>query len=88
MYSQGLDMSLDKVMETRVARASDGRHVSSGSKQKWGGPFVDSGNVIRIAIECRLMHILMCNVDDMKPFLDVPDEMKFPYCNMILQENP
>ncbi|KAA0031938.1 retrotransposon protein [Cucumis melo var. makuwa] len=51
MYSQGLDMSLDKVMETRVARASDGRHVSSGSKQKWGGPFVDSGNVIRIAIE-------------------------------------
>ncbi|KAA0063726.1 retrotransposon protein [Cucumis melo var. makuwa] len=36
---------------------------------------------------CRLMHILMCNVDDMKAFLDVPDNMKYSYYNIILQEN-
>ncbi|KAL0544454.1 hypothetical protein IC582_019569 [Cucumis melo] len=36
---------------------------------------------------CRLMRILMRNVDDMKAFLKVPDNMKYPYCSIILQEN-
>ncbi|TYK03073.1 retrotransposon protein [Cucumis melo var. makuwa] len=36
---------------------------------------------------CRLMRILMHNVDDMKAFLEVPDNMKYLYCNIILQEN-
>ncbi|TYJ99700.1 retrotransposon protein [Cucumis melo var. makuwa] len=36
---------------------------------------------------CLLMRILICNVDDMKAFLDVPDNMKYPYCSIILQEN-
>ncbi|KAA0066918.1 retrotransposon protein [Cucumis melo var. makuwa] len=36
---------------------------------------------------CRLMRILMHNIDDMKDFLDVPDNMKYPYCNIIFQEN-
>ncbi|KAL0555944.1 hypothetical protein IC582_004447 [Cucumis melo] len=36
---------------------------------------------------CRLMRILMRNVDDMKAFLDVPNNMKYPYCSIILQEN-
>ncbi|TYK18628.1 retrotransposon protein [Cucumis melo var. makuwa] len=36
---------------------------------------------------CRLMRILMHNVDDMKAFLEVPDNMKYPYCSIILQEN-
>uniref|UniRef100_A0A9I9EK79 Retrotransposon protein n=1 Tax=Cucumis melo TaxID=3656 RepID=A0A9I9EK79_CUCME len=36
---------------------------------------------------CRLIRILMRNVDNMKAFLDVPDKMKFPYYNIILQEN-
>ncbi|KAA0050216.1 hypothetical protein IC582_021749 [Cucumis melo] len=36
---------------------------------------------------CRLMHILMRNVDDMKAFLEVPDNMKYSYYNIILQEN-
>uniref|UniRef100_A0A9I9E4L1 Retrotransposon protein n=1 Tax=Cucumis melo TaxID=3656 RepID=A0A9I9E4L1_CUCME len=36
---------------------------------------------------CRLMRILMRNVDDMKAFLEVPDNMKYPYCNIILQKN-
>ncbi|KAA0055439.1 retrotransposon protein [Cucumis melo var. makuwa] len=36
---------------------------------------------------CHLMRILMHNVDDMKAFLDVPDNMKYPYCSIILQEN-
>ncbi|KAL4022851.1 hypothetical protein IC575_016597 [Cucumis melo] len=36
---------------------------------------------------CRLMRILMHNVDDMKVFLEVPDNMKYQYCRIILQEN-
>ncbi|KAA0067287.1 hypothetical protein IC582_011376 [Cucumis melo] len=36
---------------------------------------------------CRVMRILMRNVDDMKAFLDIPDNMKYSYCNIILQEN-
>ncbi|TYK05448.1 retrotransposon protein [Cucumis melo var. makuwa] len=62
-------------------------YVSSGSKRKREGQAADSGEVIRTAIECRLMRILMRNIDDMKAFLDVPDNMKYPYCNIILEEN-
>ncbi|KAL0546352.1 hypothetical protein IC582_016260 [Cucumis melo] len=36
---------------------------------------------------CLLMRILIRNVNDMKAFLDVPDNMKYPYCSIILQEN-
>ncbi|KAA0065871.1 retrotransposon protein [Cucumis melo var. makuwa] len=36
---------------------------------------------------CRLMRILMRNMDDMKAFFDVLDNMKYLYCNIILEEN-
>ncbi|KAA0035629.1 retrotransposon protein [Cucumis melo var. makuwa] len=129
MYSSGLNMSPDDLMETRTARVSERRNVSSGSKRKRPGHATDSGDIVRTAIEygneqlhriaewpilqrqdasqtrqeivrqleaipkltlmdrCRLMHILMRNVDDMKAFLEVSDNMKYPYCSIILQEN-
>ncbi|KAA0065892.1 retrotransposon protein [Cucumis melo var. makuwa] len=129
MYSPGLNMSPDDLMETRTARVSERRNVSSGSKRKRPGHATDSGDIVRTAIEygneqlhriaewpilqrqdatqtrqeivrqlevipeltlmdrCRLMRILMRNVDDMKAFLEVPDNMKYPYCSIILQEN-
>ncbi|KAL4026604.1 hypothetical protein IC575_015040 [Cucumis melo] len=128
-YSPGLNMSPDDLMETRTARVSERRNVSSGSKRKHPGHATDSGDIVRTAIEygneqlhriaewpilqrqdatqtrqeivrhleaipeltlmdrCRLMRILMRNVDDMKAFLEVPDHMKYPYCTLILQEN-
>ncbi|TYK11111.1 retrotransposon protein [Cucumis melo var. makuwa] len=112
-----------------TARVSERRNVSSGSKRKRTGHAIDSGDIVRTAIEygneqlhriaewlilqrqdatqtrqeivrqleaipeltlmdrCRLMRILMRNVDDMKAFLEVPDNMKYPYCSIILQEN-
>ncbi|KAA0048589.1 retrotransposon protein [Cucumis melo var. makuwa] len=127
MYSPGLNMSPDDLMETRTARVSECRNVSSGSKRKRPGHATDSGDIVRTAIEygneqlhriaewpilqrqdttqtrqeivrqlevipeltlmdrCRLMHILMRNVDDMKAFLEVSDNMKYPYCSIILQ---
>uniref|UniRef100_A0A9I9DDJ0 Retrotransposon protein n=1 Tax=Cucumis melo TaxID=3656 RepID=A0A9I9DDJ0_CUCME len=33
------------------------------------------------------MQILMCNVDDMKAFLDILDELKLDYCTIIFQDN-
>ncbi|KAA0059129.1 retrotransposon protein [Cucumis melo var. makuwa] len=36
---------------------------------------------------CRLMSILMCNINDMEAFFEVPNNMKYPYCSIILQEN-
>lgn len=35
----------------------------------------------------RLMRIQMPNVDDMKSFLDVPEELKLDYCTIILENN-
>ncbi|KAA0046363.1 retrotransposon protein [Cucumis melo var. makuwa] len=129
MYSPGLNMSPDDLMETRTARVSERRNVSSRSKRKRIGHATDSGDIVRTAIEygneqlhriaewpilqrqdatqtrqeivrqleaipeltlmdrCRLMRILMRNVDDIKAFLEVPDNMKYPYCSIILQEN-
>ncbi|KAA0035700.1 retrotransposon protein [Cucumis melo var. makuwa] len=129
MYSPRLNMSPDDLMETRTARVSERRNVSSGSKQKRTGHATDSGDIVRTAIEygnkqlhriaewpilqcqdatqtrqeivrqleaipeltlmdrCHLMRILMRNVDDMKAFLEVPDNMKYPYSSIILQEN-
>ncbi|KAL0553898.1 hypothetical protein IC582_007802 [Cucumis melo] len=57
MYSQGLNMSLDELMETRTPRVSEGRYVSSGSKRKRGGQAADSGEVIHIAIEYENEHL-------------------------------
>ncbi|KAL0556028.1 hypothetical protein IC582_004533 [Cucumis melo] len=51
MYNQGLNMSPDELMGTRIARVSEGRYVSSGSKRKRGGQATGSGEVIHIAIE-------------------------------------
>ncbi|KAA0063768.1 retrotransposon protein [Cucumis melo var. makuwa] len=51
MYSQRLNMSPDELMGTRAAGVSKGRYVSSGSKRKRGGQAVDSGDIIRTAIE-------------------------------------
>ncbi|KAA0052090.1 retrotransposon protein [Cucumis melo var. makuwa] len=42
---------------------------------------------LTLMYRCRLMRVLMRNVNDMKVFLDVPDNMKYPYCSIILQEN-
>lgn len=33
------------------------------------------------------MWILIPNVDNMKAFLDVPDELKLNYCMLILEDN-
>lgn len=41
----------NEVMGTRTTRVSDDRHVSSGFKWKRGGWSLDSGDVIRTAIE-------------------------------------
>uniref|UniRef100_A0A9I9EKM1 DUF8040 domain-containing protein n=1 Tax=Cucumis melo TaxID=3656 RepID=A0A9I9EKM1_CUCME len=129
MYSPGLNISPDDLMETRTARVNERRNVSSRSKRKRPRHAIDSGDIVRTAIEygneqfhriaewpilqrqdasqtrqeivrqleaiseltlmdrCHLMRILMRNVDDMKAFLEVPDNMKYPYCNIILQEN-
>uniref|UniRef100_A0A9I9EG97 Retrotransposon protein n=1 Tax=Cucumis melo TaxID=3656 RepID=A0A9I9EG97_CUCME len=93
MYSQGLNMSFDDLMGTRTARVSERRNISSGSKQKRLGHATDSGDILEAIPEltlmdrCRLMRILMRNVDDMKAFLKVLDNMKYPYCSIILQEN-
>ncbi|KAL0537717.1 hypothetical protein IC582_026702 [Cucumis melo] len=51
MYSSGLNMSLDHLMETRTARVSERRNVSSGSKRKRLGHATDSGDIVRTAIE-------------------------------------
>ena len=50
-YSQGLNMSTDDVMGTRIARESDSRNVSSESKRKRGGEPVETGDVLRKAIQ-------------------------------------
>ncbi|KAA0040938.1 retrotransposon protein [Cucumis melo var. makuwa] len=86
------------LLGTRTAQVSEGRYVSSGSKRKRGGQTADNASqthqeVVRqlkviaertLMDRCRLMHILMRNVDDMKAFLDVPDNMKYSDCNIIL----
>ncbi|KAA0055062.1 retrotransposon protein [Cucumis melo var. makuwa] len=101
MYSQGLNMSPDELMGTRITRVSEGRYVSSGSKRKRGGQATGNASQTRQEVvrqleaipeltlmdRYRSMHILMRNVDDMKAFLDVSDNMKYPYCSIILQEN-
>ncbi|TYK11084.1 retrotransposon protein [Cucumis melo var. makuwa] len=85
MYSQGLDMSSDDIMGTRPRQASDGRNASSRSKRKWVGQTAIP-KLTRID-RCHCMCILMHNVDNMKAFMDVPDELKFNFCTDILQEN-
>ncbi|KAA0062090.1 retrotransposon protein [Cucumis melo var. makuwa] len=92
MYCQRLNMSPDELMGTRTARVSEGRYVLSGSNQKHGGQAADSGELeaiseLTLMDRCRLMRIPMRNVDDMKAFLNVPDNMKYPYCSIILEEN-
>ena len=51
MYSPGLNMSPDDLMETRTARVSERRNVSSRSKRKRPGHATDSGDIVRTAIE-------------------------------------
>ncbi|TYK05687.1 retrotransposon protein [Cucumis melo var. makuwa] len=83
MYSQGLSMSLDELMGTRTALVSED---ASQTRQE----VVRQLEVIpelTLMDRCHLMRILMRNVDDMKAFLEVPDNMKYPYCSTILQEN-
>ncbi|KAA0059814.1 retrotransposon protein [Cucumis melo var. makuwa] len=100
MY-QGLNMWPNELMGTKNARVREGRYVSSGSKRKSGGQVADNASQTRQEVvrqleaipeltlmdRCRLMRILMCNVDDMKAFLEVLDNMKYPYCSIILQYN-
>ena len=50
-YSQGLNMSTDDVMGTRIARESDSRNVSSGFKRKREGESVETGDVVHNAIQ-------------------------------------
>ncbi|KAA0049824.1 hypothetical protein E6C27_scaffold1591G00170 [Cucumis melo var. makuwa] len=38
-------------------------------------------------IMAHYMHLRMHNVDDMKAFLDIPNDMKLDYCTTILQNN-
>ena len=51
MYSQGLDMSPDDIMDTRLGRSSEGRTGSSGSKRKQGGQTAETMEIIRNAME-------------------------------------
>lgn len=51
IYSQRLDMSPNEVMSTQTTHASDHSNVSSGSKWKWGGQTLESGDIIRNVIE-------------------------------------
>ncbi|KAA0037173.1 retrotransposon protein [Cucumis melo var. makuwa] len=51
MYNQRLNMSPGELMGTKTARVSEGRYVSSGSKQKRGGQDTDSGDVLCTAVE-------------------------------------
>ncbi|KAA0041791.1 retrotransposon protein [Cucumis melo var. makuwa] len=51
MYSQGLNMSPDDLMGIRIARVSERRNVSSGSKRKRARHATDSGDIVRTAIE-------------------------------------
>ncbi|KAA0042271.1 retrotransposon protein [Cucumis melo var. makuwa] len=51
IYSHGLNMSSDDLMETKTARVSERRNVSSGSKRKRAGHAADSGDIVRTAIE-------------------------------------
>ncbi|TYK22668.1 retrotransposon protein [Cucumis melo var. makuwa] len=51
MYSSGLNISHDDLMETRTARVSECRNVSSGFKRKRPGHATDSGDIVRTAIE-------------------------------------
>ncbi|KAA0040557.1 retrotransposon protein [Cucumis melo var. makuwa] len=51
MYSQGLNMSSNELMGTRIAQVSEGRYVSSGSKRKCGGQTLYNGEVFRTVIE-------------------------------------
>ncbi|KAA0026060.1 retrotransposon protein [Cucumis melo var. makuwa] len=85
MYTQGLNMLPDELMGTRTARVSEGRRKPNTSR---GCPTV-GGHPLELTLmdRCRLMRILMRNIDDMKAFLDVSDNMKYSYCNIILQEN-
>ncbi|KAL4011834.1 hypothetical protein IC575_028897 [Cucumis melo] len=53
MYSSGLNMSPDDLMETRTVRVSERRNVSSGSKRKRPGHVTDSGDIVCTAIEYR-----------------------------------
>ncbi|KAA0047509.1 retrotransposon protein [Cucumis melo var. makuwa] len=107
MYSPGLNMSPDDLMETRTARWDIVRTaVEYGNEQlhriaEW--PILQRQDATQTRQEivrqleaipeltlmdrCRLMRIIMRNVDDMKAFLEVPDNMNYPYCSIILQEN-
>ncbi|KAL0534422.1 hypothetical protein IC582_028713 [Cucumis melo] len=58
MYSPGLNMSPDDLMETRTARVSERRNVSSGSKRKRTGHATDSGDIVRTAIEYRISNFI------------------------------
>ncbi|KAL4010558.1 hypothetical protein IC575_030059 [Cucumis melo] len=51
MYNQGLNMSPDDLMGTRTARVSERRNISSGSKPKRPEHTIDSGDIVRTAIE-------------------------------------
>ena len=47
LYSQGLNMLPEDVMDARHGRSSDCKLGSSGSKRKWGGQNMDIVDVFR-----------------------------------------
>lgn len=51
MYNQGLDMSPDDIMGTRLDRLSEGRNASSGSKRNEKGQTTEAVEIIRNAME-------------------------------------
>ena len=51
MYSKGLDISPDELLETRACRSSEGRNALSGSKRKQGSQLSKTAEVIRNAMK-------------------------------------
>ncbi|KAA0047717.1 retrotransposon protein [Cucumis melo var. makuwa] len=80
MYNQGLDMSPDDIMATRPNRIGKGRTDSTGLKRTQGGQSIETGIPELSKFDrARCMCLLMRNVDNMKTFLDVPDDMELDY---------
>ncbi|KAA0048779.1 retrotransposon protein [Cucumis melo var. makuwa] len=95
MYSQGLNMSPNKLMGTRTTWISEGsivewlvlQHQDTSQTSQEVVRQLKAIPELTLMDRCRLMCILIHNVEDMKAFLDVPNNMKYPFCSIILEEN-
>ncbi|KAA0067324.1 retrotransposon protein [Cucumis melo var. makuwa] len=77
-------MSPNELMGIRTARVSED---ASQTRQEVVRQLEAILDQLTLMDRCRLMRILMRNVDDMKSFLDIPNNMNYPYYSIILEEN-